>query len=75
MAPLSRGMYRSVRGTYRVEGKVHVAGGERHTIKNFICRMLQRVSGLSGKGSEQVSHPGGERAQIGDHEKTPNEFI
>lgn len=53
MAPLSRDMYRSVRGTCRVEGRVHVAGGERHTIKNFICRMLQRVSGLSGKGSEQ----------------------
>lgn len=71
MAPLSRGMYRSIRGTYRVEGRVHVAGGERHAIKNFICRMLQRVSGLSGKGS----HLGGERAQIGDHEKTPDEFI
>ena len=45
------------------------------TIKNFICRVLQTVSGLSGKGSEQVSQPGGERAQMGDHEKTPDEFI
>lgn len=37
--------------------------------------MLQRVSVLSGKGSEQVSQPGGEAAQTGDCAKMPDERI
>ena len=37
--------------------------------------MLQRVLALSGKGSEQVSQPGGEAAQTGDGAKMPDELI